>query len=387
MKTISSIILAVLISNCAFSQDHTDDLQRVLDRIDQIKSASYNVKNVSSAPWDTIPLNTFNSLESILIDPNDTIVGAKFTNRSIENINVLNSGYDGQYQIRLDWKSRNAKIDTMRLEKNNYPVSPCFIRVQSLINYSFSNPSNLIIKKYEYSDSIRFTFTFNDKLIEFQNLKPIVYNFKGKVSKYELITNPDYLPYKLVRKMEHQWSWVTLSKVDNSFIFDTDFSTIQQIPADFTINNNQNSRLDTKTLIGKKIRNLEFTTTSGNTLNLKDINEEAMLIQLTGIGCGHCHASIPFLNTLKEKYKNQSFEIIGVEQWNKDLKRIQRYVDKNGINYNYVIPTQETLEFFNSPSVPIFILVNKNREITDAFIGYDQGNSEEPIISAIEKLL
>lgn len=388
MKTISSIILAVLITNCVFSQDHTDELQKVLDRIDQIGSASYLLEDKTSTPGDTVPFHETQLNETFRTNANDTIVGALFAFTSQENRNLYEYAYDGKFETRMNWEHKTARIDTVDISNTILlPSAPMFIKAKSLVSYSFNNPGQVITDKIEYDDSTKFIFEFPDMYIEFRNLRPFATIKENTVSKYELIVDSNYQPFRLIRKMPHQWSWYSVSNLEYSSIIEPNFRAIQQIPADFAIKEKKQKGFEPKSLIGKKVHDLEFTTTSGVVLNLKDNNEKAMLIQLTGIGCGPCHASIPFLNTLNEKYKNQSFNIIGVEQWNKDLNRIQNYVDKNEINYNYLIPTQETLEFFNSPSVPVFILVNKKGEITDAFIGFGQGNSEEAIISAIEKLL
>ncbi|MCR9251187.1 MAG: hypothetical protein NXI20_12230 [bacterium] len=388
MKTISSIILAILISNCVFSQDHKDDLQKVLDRIDQIGSASYIYKSESSTFKDTIPSSSMSVLETFLINPKDSIIGAFFGEGSIsKNRNLLNYAYDGNYIVRLDWDKKNAVVDTMNNNVNGFPHAPFFIRIKSLIQYCYLNPNENSVNRIEYSDSIKFTIEFNDKVVEFVNLKPIIFDAPGQISKYELIIDKKYLPRKLLRKMPHQWSWFTVSDLETSSMIDSEFSALLQIPGDFTVNNNQQKRINPESIIGKNVDKLEFSTISGDSKSLQDVNEHVILIQLTGMGCGYCHNSIQFLKSLKDTYKSESFEIFSFEYMNRNADKIQRYVDRNEINYNYVIPTQETLNFFNSPTVPVFILINRKREITDAFIGYDQGNSEEPIISAIEKLL
>ena len=52
--------------------------------------------------------------------------------------------------------------------------------------------------------------------------------------------------------------------------------------------------------------------------SLSDFKEsKVLLIQCTGIGCGPCMVSIPFLNKLKQDYKTDDLDVVAIEMGQK----------------------------------------------------------------------
>jgi thiol-disulfide isomerase/thioredoxin len=52
--------------------------------------------------------------------------------------------------------------------------------------------------------------------------------------------------------------------------------------------------------------------TQGRTLSLNDLRGKVVLLDFWGVWCGGCVAVLPDLERIREKYRDQGFEIIGV---------------------------------------------------------------------------
>lgn len=111
-------------------------------------------------------------------------------------------------------------------------------------------------------------------------------------------------------------------------------------------------------------------------------------VRLIGVQTsGPCHASLPFTKQLVEDYSINDFEIISIETWSSDIDYIKSYVDKNKLNYKYLISTEEIKNSYQVTAVPAFFILDKNRIIRKVILGYGEGTTDKEIINAIEELI
>jgi len=94
-------------------------------------------------------------------------------------------------------------------------------------------------------------------------------------------------------------------------------------------------------MVGKTAPEWTLKDVNNKSVSLKDLKRKILLIKFTGIGCGRCHASLPFTKRLVEDYHIKDFEIISIETWSSDIDYFKSYADKNRLNYKYLISTEE----------------------------------------------
>jgi len=387
MRKIIITTIGILLSNILWSQSSTEYLDSVINKLDKIKSVSYYSKTSFSAPGDTLVFNSNENYVKMYINPADTFLGAGLTRSPINNIEEYTFCYDGIYGINLDWENRQAKIDTIANDTRFRPMAPFWINVKSLLIYSRENIDNSDVKIQHYKDSTKINIMFKDKVVEFWGLAQFNINSPGKNSRYELLIDNNYLPYQFIRKMPHQTSWETCSKIEISSELDYEFNAIRQIPADFKIKGREKRKVTSIDLEGKRAKNWNLKGLNGKSTSLKDLKGKVVLLHFSGIGCGPCHMSIPFLKQLVKDNMNNDFELICIEAWNKNIEGIKRYKDKNKINYKYLLSDSETLNNYKITGAPVFFILDKKHKIIKVLVGYKDEETNEEILNIINNLL
>jgi thiol-disulfide isomerase/thioredoxin len=266
-------------------------------------------------------------------------------------------------------------------------MAPFFIKVKSLIQYTKDHIDSAMVKYYEFEDSTKIKIYFKDKIAEFMGLKTFIIPSKGKISQYEIVIDKSFLPYKLIRKMPHQTSWETCSNIQVSTNMDFEFSSLQQIPADFKIKGRERGKPKSYELEGTKAPDWKLKEIYGDSISLSQIKKKVILLQFTGIGCGPCHSSIPFLKKLASDYNDKDFTVVSIETWSNNIGGIERYKDKNKMNYRFLVSKTETKDRYKIQGVPTFFILDRKRMIKKVVVGYQEGETDREIIKIIEDML
>ena len=124
-----------------------------------------------------------------------------------------------------------------------------------------------------------------------------------------------------------------------------------------------------------------------NPFSLNNLKSKVILIQFTGIGCGFCHLSVPFLNSLIKEYEHSNLELIAIETWNDDPDVIKRYISNNKITYHYLKASDENKKQYQISGVPVFYILDENRIIRKVIKGYSKESTDKEIRDAINALI
>ncbi len=389
MKKVLLTLAGVFIIGLIYAQEEAEKLENILNRLKEIKTASYYSKSSSSAPGDTLAFRTHERFVNMFLDTTDKYLGAKYSTSRVDNHNELDMCYDGIYCVQFDWTNKSVQIDTLTGNAHSRPMAEFFMKVKSLVEYTKANleSTSMDLKFYESQDSIQVEIEFKNKLVEFMWLEPVVKYSEGKISRYELVLDNEYLPYKFVRKMPHQTSWETCTNLQISNEVDFEFSSIQQIPADFKIRGREREKAKTFELEGTTAPDWRLKEIYGDSISLSEIKHKVILIEFTGIGCGPCHASIPFLKNLADHYKGKSFELVCIETWSDNIAGIERYKSKNGLNYRFLVSKNVVRDKYKIFGVPSFFILDDKRMIKKVIVGYQKGATDKEILNIIDDML
>jgi thiol-disulfide isomerase/thioredoxin len=234
-----------------------------------------------------------------------------------------------------------------------------------------------------------FRLTVYGKSVEFFG-KPY-YNdpqYTEPLSKYDIwINKADNLPFKYKRNLVSTLSWESVENVVFNHNKIEEFKVANYIPEGFTPLTRKNRSEAIMDLTNKKAPELVLIDSDNNSISLRSFNSQVILIQFTGIGCGFCHLSVPFLKNLPNDYSPDDLNLIAVETWSNDPEVVKRYVSNNKINYPYLLSANEHKKLYQISGVPVFFILDENRIIRKIIRGYSKDSTDKEIRDAINALI
>ena len=82
--------------------DKREYLKKVLDNLEQIKSATYKVESEVWNPGDTIPSSIRKYIVKEFDDPADSTIGASFVNLGTDDGKEFQFGYNGEVRVLVN---------------------------------------------------------------------------------------------------------------------------------------------------------------------------------------------------------------------------------------------------------------------------------------------
>lgn len=395
MVTIMTLVGSlILVNSCKVANNKNDYLRKVLGNLEQIKSATYFSTISGSAPGDTAKFVTYDWYKKEYNNPADTFIGSSFAWFQPSDTTKLYYFYDGLAQAYIDTDIKSIEIDSFQTNTLPFrPIGPPFFNyTKSIIKYALETHDSIFTDLKYFGDSLLFRLViYADKQVEFHG-KPVYnenpYGTGKEVSRYDIWMNKsDNLPYRYRRSMSHQTSWESCKDVEFNKARIEDFIPSKYFPPDFNITVRGKQKTAKIDLVGKTAPDWILKDFDNNSIALKDLKSKVLMIQFTGIGCGPCHASIPFLKQLVIDNKFKDFEFISIETWSKNIDGIRRYYKNNDLNYRFLLSTEEITKDYQVSGVPVFYILDENRVIRKIIWGYGKGTTDKEIKDAINELI
>ena len=401
VKTVKFIFFLLLLSiciSCNTNHSSIDYLQKVLDNLEKIESATYFEYSESWQHGDTTAMSSFCRFVNEYNNPVDTAIGAAYVSFDCEDLTKMEFGYDGNMRVLIYHDKAGIVFDNFTARPLPFrPLSPPFFNyTKNIIHYTLTTKDSIDWSLMDFDDYYYLKLTIQeDKQVEFfgkaHYMPDNPYNFGETTSIYELwIAKSDNRPYKVRREMSHDISVSTCSKVEiNKLSFD-EFSIFDYLPFGYETraygeNNRENN---TSNLIEKKAPLWILNDKDEQTVSLSEFNGKILLLQFTGIGCGPCQASIPFLKEIKEKYDKDKFDLIAIETWSRKPHSLQNYSEKNELNYNLLSGTDDVVKDYQTGgAAPVFFILDKEQNIKKIIRGYSEEGTRKEITEAISELL
>ena len=211
---------------------------------------------------------------------------------------------------------------------------------------------------------------------------------EDKWTKYDIwINKVNNLPYRLIKRFPDRVCWEVCKDITINTTEKITFVASEYFPSDFTIEFNENKKTHEKNLAGIVAPGWKLKNTDNNEIALSDLKSKILLIQFTGIGCGPCFQSIPYLIKLGNQYKREEFEMISIESWNKNISVIKNHVSRNNINYKYLICNDEVTLKYGIQSVPKFFVLDEKRVVRKIITGFDKEKTYVELMEIINQLI
>jgi peroxiredoxin len=391
------ILLTVLISylpTCLLGQSETSYLHRVHDHLKQIQSVSYFWYQSASVLNDTIPVLSYSVFKKEFDNQEDKFVGVSIASFLIEDTTKMVYFYDGKVKSYLDWEKRIIPVDSF--QNNPYPFRivypPFFTYVKCLLKYALETSDNKIVQVYDFNDSVLIKLSVNDKLVEVVGSSIVYADPSGlteeKWTKYDIwINKMNDLPFRLIKRFPDRVCWEECKEIRINTTETITFVASEYFPADFKVMVVESGQGNEKNLEGVVAPEWKLKDTDNHEIALDDLKSKAILIQFTGIGCGPCYQSIPYLIKIRNQFKSEELEIISIESWNTNISVIKKHISRNSINYKYLICNNEVKFKYGMQSVPRFYILDEKRVIRKIIIGFDKERTYVELQDAIDQLV
>lgn len=285
-------------------------------------------------------------------------------------------------------------VDSFQNNQNPFRIvyPPFFTHINSIISYALETSDSITVTLKDLGDSVLIRLTIYNKMVEVVGNRivyttPLDLNIEIN-SVYDIwINKSDDLPYRMQKKLPDKMSWETCKNITIDKLNTSIFLASAYIPPDFAERSDGTGKPGKMDLEGKVAPDWILKDSENKKIALKDLSSKIILIQFTGIGCGHCHASIPFLKQLVIDYQDKDFEFISIESWETNVNSIKRYNDRNEINYKALIATNELKKNYPFVALPVFLILDKDRMIRKVIIGYGKGTTDKEIRTLINDLI
>lgn len=385
------LVSLILINGCKVEINKDEYLRKVLNNLEQIKSATYSSTVSGSIPGDILKCVTYSRQTEEYFNPSDTTIGSILTVVQQDDQQKVSWVYDGKAMIFMDWNEKTISIDSFKTIRTPFrPVIPPFYNyTKSIIRYSLNTKDSIAVELIDLTDTILFRLTVYGKSLEFAG-KPH-YNdprYTEPLSKYDIwINKSDNLPYRYKRNLVSSISWESIEKVVFNKSKIEEFKVANYIPDGFTLLTKKN-RIEAKMdLTNKKAPDWNLFDSDNKLISLKNFNSKVILIQFTGIGCGFCHLSVPFLKNLVNEYATDDLCLVAVETWSNNPEVIKRYISNNKLNYKYLLSTDENKKQYQISAVPVFFILDNDLIIRKIIKGYSKVSTDKEIRDAINELI
>ena len=392
MKTRIILLMCLLTGGTLQAQEY---LEEVLNKLESIRSASYQEERLSYLPYESKPKASYTYQVHEYRNPNDTTIGSSFVEWT-KGEEIAYCIYDGQILAYIDQEPKEVEINDFSMYPFPYrPVSaPFFNYTESLLRY-FLTSSDSITREVKDMDSLYYV-----KMVIHEPTQIEFFGRAYRMPQYPFITDPTSqyevwidkktdLPCRMMRSMSHDKSESICSNVELNGLEMHALRAEDYFPEGYTVRKiGEKKPKELPTLEGKRAPSWTLTDAEGNVVSLDSLKSKVILLNLTGIGCGACHASLPFLRTLKDRFSPEDFELVAIETWGNSRATLQSYAKHNGIQYKFLEGNDKVVtDYHTGGAAPFFFLIDQDRIVRKVIRGYSIEDTDKEIINAIEGLL
>lgn len=389
------LMAVILAGGCRKQYTEKEFLAEVSANLGKIKSAAYYSTVTASAPGDTLKFSEPRTqYVKIFVNPADTLVGAGSMHFELDDTTALTDFYDGIARGSVNREENYVKIDSFR--NDPYPFRlvyyPFYTKINEIIKYSLTTEDSISTVFEDYGDSLHFGLKIYNKHVYF-HIRPIVikneYIPEDEISRFDIwFRKADGMPYRMRSRWYHTTCFEECYGATFNTRRDTFFTAADYFPDGFEIVQlRRDVPPDTSTMTGMTAPDWTLRDTEEKLVGLQDLKARVVMIQFTGIGCGPCHMSLPFLRQLAGEYDEKDLSLVSIETWSNNIEGIKRYRVANNLTHLFLLTEEEVTKAYGVKSVPQFFILDEKRVIRKVISGYSKDTTDSEIRAAIDSLI
>ncbi len=139
--------------------------------------------------------------------------------------------------------------------------------------------------------------------------------------------------------------------------------------------------------IGEKAPEFTLPDYNGKKVNLIDFKGKVVLVEFWASWCIPCRESIPYLNSIYQRYKDRDFVLLGINvDESNHAEKIKSFATEYGIKYKILFSDDLTARLYNVSAIPVGYLLDKDQIVVNKYFGHNP-KLEKDISDDIRRLL
>jgi thiol-disulfide isomerase/thioredoxin len=144
-------------------------------------------------------------------------------------------------------------------------------------------------------------------------------------------------------------------------------------------------QVNAASLLGKQAPDFVVSTFEGRQVSLHEYRGRAVLVNFWATWCGNCKLEMPWLAQLREQYRGEGFEVLGIVTDDAPPARIASITQRYGVKYPILMCNHKTAQAYGRlPDLPESFFIDRSGRIVAEMDGAD---SKEQIDANIRKAL
>lgn len=126
-----------------------------------------------------------------------------------------------------------------------------------------------------------------------------------------------------------------------------------------------------KATIGNPAPEFTLTDLTGKKVRLSDYSEKVVLIDFWATWCPPCKESIPFLESLYQRYKERGFVVIGISL-DEETEIVERFKKRFKITYPILMGEEKTKKDYRITGLPEMFILERNGNLRYHHLGFNK---------------